>query len=71
MIVDSNTQDALGIILPDHIFIETRHDLARRRQTLEIEITILALIGRILLKENPLAQFDTAIADKHPIGSRD
>src|SRR5690606_24474909 len=69
VVVDRHAKDPLGIILPNDIIVQLIHDFTRRRQALEINLAVLVLVAGILLKENPLAQFNTVVADEDPIGS--
>ncbi len=73
MIVDRHAQNALGVFLPDDIFIQPSHDLARRRQRLQHKRRrcLLALIARRFLVEDTLTQFDAVVTDEYTVGTRD
>ena len=61
VVVHSNRQHALGVLLPDHIVIQNFADVARGRHA----IGGLQPRGLCLLADDVHAQLDTFIADEH------
>jgi hypothetical protein len=61
MIVDGDGEDALRVILTDHIIVKDCADLHRRRHA----IARLDEAGFVLLADNVHAEFDAFIADEH------
>src|SRR5262249_23325347 len=60
VVVDSNGQDLLGVILADHIVVENLADLFRGRNS----VARLHQRGLVLLADDVHAQFDTFVADE-------
>ncbi len=60
VIVDSDRQDLLGVILPDHVVVENLADFLRRRDA----VARLHQRGLVLLADDVHAQFDALVADE-------
>ena len=60
VIVDGDREHALGVVLADHIVVEHRADLARRRHA----VARLHQRGLVLLADDVHAQLDAFIADE-------